>query len=178
MLLPTSARVRADNLGNIVLRTGNGAPHTLIVAPLDESGFVVSAITDYGYLRVHRHTTAPTARLATQYFIGQPIHVRTARGTLVPGVIATPSTHLRAMRDPQDEGRIKTIDDLWIDVGAESRAEVEKLGVRLLDSVTLRERATRLAGHRVSGVAAGSRAAALALADVIRRSSGRGATGS
>ena len=40
MLLPSGARVRADNLGNIVLRTGNGSPHTMIVAPLDESGLV------------------------------------------------------------------------------------------------------------------------------------------
>jgi putative aminopeptidase len=178
MLLPVNARVRADNLGNIVMRTGNGTPHTLIVAPLDESGFVVSAITDAGYLRVHRHTTAPAPRLGTQYYVGQPIEVRTAAGGIVPGVTATPSAHLRAMRDQADEARIKTIDDIWIDVGAESRAEVERLGVRLLDSVTLRERATMLAGGRVSGVAAAGRAAALAMAEIIRRSSGRGATGS
>jgi len=178
MLLPTNARVRADNLGNIVMRTGSGSPHTLIVAPLDESGLVVSAITDDGYLRVHRHTTAPAARLGTQFWIGQPILIRTATGTLVPGVTATPSAHLRAMRDAQVEQRIKTIDDIWIDVGAETGAEVEKLGVRLLDSVTLRERATRLAGDRISGVGAVGRAAALAVAEIVRRSSGRGATGS
>ena len=46
MLLPSGARVRADNIGNIVLRTGNGSPHTMIVAPLDESGLV-----DLGYHR-------------------------------------------------------------------------------------------------------------------------------
>jgi putative aminopeptidase FrvX len=178
MLLPVNARVRADNLGNIVMRTGNGTPHTLIVAPLDESGFVVSAITDDGYLRVHRHTTAPAPRLGTQYYVGQPIQVRTAAGGIVSGVTATPSAHLRAMRDQTDEARIKTIDDIWIDLGAESRAEVEKLGVRLLDSVTLRDRATMLARGRVSGVAAAGRAAALAMAEIIRRSSGRGATGS
>jgi putative aminopeptidase FrvX len=178
MLLPPSARVRADNLGNIVIRTGNGAPHTLIVAPLDESGLVISAITDVGYLRVHRHTAAPGFRLAAQYLVGQPIQIRTATGAMVPGVTATPSAHLRAFRDPVDEARIKTVDDIWVDVGAESRAEAEKLGIRLLDSVTLRERATRLAGGRVSGVGAAGRAAALALAEIIRRSSGRGASGS
>ena len=69
MLLPSGARVRADNMGNIVLRTGNGSPHTMIVAPLDESGLVVSAITDDGYLRVHRHTTTPAARLGTQFLV-------------------------------------------------------------------------------------------------------------
>ena len=177
MLLPAGARVRADNLGNIVLRTGSGSPHTLIVAPLDEPGLVVSAITDEGYLRLHRHTAAGPA-LALQYVVGQPVIVHAAAGTAVEGVSVTPSAHLRAMRDRADEARLKTIDDLWIDIGAASRAEAEARGVRLLDSVTLRERATRLAGSRVSGVHASGRAAALALAEVVRRSSGRGAAGS
>ena len=105
MLLPISARVRADNLGNIVLRIGNGSPTTLIVAPLDESGLVVSAITDEGYLRVHRHTAAPGPRIATQYLVGQPVLIRTAAGNVVPGVTATPSTHLRAFRDATDDNR-------------------------------------------------------------------------
>ena len=178
MLLPTGARVRADNLGNIVLRTGNGAPHTLIVAPLDEPGFVVSAVTDDGYLRVHRPGGGPAVRLWSQFFAGQPVHVLTAGGARVAGVTVTPSSHLRGLHDPAAEARIKTIDDLWIDVGAQSRVEVEKLGIRLLDSITLRDRGHRLTGSRVSGVAAASRAAALALAEFVRRSPGRGAKGS
>lgn len=178
MLLPTTARVRADNLGSIVLRTGNGSPHTLIVAPLDESGLVVSAVTDQGYLRVHRHTAAPGPRIGTQFLVGQPVTIHTPGGRAVAGVTVTPSAHLRAFRDPQEEARLKTMDDIWIDVGAETRAEVERLGIRLLDSVSLRDRGLRIAGTRVSGVAASSRAAALALAEVVRRSSGRGATGS
>ena len=178
MLLPTAARVRADNLGNIVLRTGNGSPHTLVVAPLDEAGFVVSAITDQGYLRVHRLGSGAAVRLAAQFYVGQPVLVLTASGNQVPGVTVTPSAHLRALQDATIDARIKTIDDIWVDVGAESRAEAETLGIRLLDSLTLRDRGHALAGGRVSGVAASHRAAALALAEVVRRSSGRGATGS
>src|SRR4029453_237274 len=120
MLLPAGARVRADNLGNILIRTGNGNPHTLIVAPLDEPGFVVSAITSDGYLRVHQHTPAPL-RLSSQFFIGQPVQIHVANGTVVAGVTATRSVHLSAFRHREDETRLKTIDDVWIDVGAESR---------------------------------------------------------
>lgn len=177
MLLPAGARVRADSLGNILIRTGNGTPHTLIVAPLDEPGFVVSAITSDGYLRVHQHT--PTSlRLSSQFFIGQAVEIHAANGAAVAGVTATPSVHLSAFRDREEEARIRTIDDIWIDIGAESRAEVEKAGIRLLDSVTLTARATRLGGAHVSGVAAANRAAALAVAEIIRRSPGRGAAGS
>ena len=167
--LPPGARVRADSMGNIVLRVSPGTPHTLVVAPLDESGLIVSAITQDGYLRAHRHTSMPAPRLSTQYLIGQPVEIKTAAGRSVPGVTATPSTHLRGFRDAPDETRIKGLDEVWIDVGAESAAEVEKLGVRMLDSITLRERAVRLANGRISGAGAAGRAAALALADVAAR---------
>ena len=110
MLLPAGARVRADSLGNILIRTGNGNPHTLIVAPLDEPGFVVSAITSDGYLRVHQHT--PTSlRLSSQFFIGQPVQIHAANGTVDRRRDGDASVHLSAFRDREDETRIKTIDE-------------------------------------------------------------------
>lgn len=39
-----------DNLGDVIVTIGSGAPHRLIVTPIDEPGFVVSGITDDGYL--------------------------------------------------------------------------------------------------------------------------------
>src|ERR1700685_71384 len=39
-----------DNLGDVVITIGSGAPHRLIVAPIDEPGFVVSEITPDRYL--------------------------------------------------------------------------------------------------------------------------------
>ncbi|MEW6321923.1 MAG: M20/M25/M40 family metallo-hydrolase [Acidobacteriota bacterium] len=173
MQLPAAARLRADNLGNIVLRAGQQGPMTLVVAPLDESGFVVSAVTDDGYLRVHRHTTPWSGPLAAQWFVGQPVEIHTAAGTRVPGVFATPSTHLSGHLDPGERTRIRTLDDLWIDVGAESAADVAAIGIRLLDSVSLRERATRLAGGRLAGVAATQRAAAQSLVEVVFRAGSR-----
>ncbi|MGH9778610.1 MAG: hypothetical protein ACRD5I_09380, partial [Candidatus Acidiferrales bacterium] len=41
-----------DNLGNVTVTVGSGEPHRLIVTPIDEPGYVVSAITPDGYLRV------------------------------------------------------------------------------------------------------------------------------
>ncbi len=42
---------KTDNLGNVYVTLGSGAPHRLLVAPMDEPGYVVSAITPDGYLR-------------------------------------------------------------------------------------------------------------------------------
>ena len=43
-----------DNIGDVIVTVGSGAPHRLIVAAMDEPGFVVSEITADGYLRVQR----------------------------------------------------------------------------------------------------------------------------
>ena len=45
---------KIDRMGNITVTLGQGSPHTLLVAPMDEPGYVVSNITQEGYLQVQR----------------------------------------------------------------------------------------------------------------------------
>jgi putative aminopeptidase FrvX len=165
-LLPAWAKPRVDEAGNLIVTIGQGRPHLLVTTSIDEDGYVISGITDDGYLRVQRVTTGVNHRLFEQFHYGQPIVIRTTRGTFVNGVFATASTHLLRGRDAMTTPR--GLDDLWIDVGADKRADVEKLGIQMLDTVSLRERVQVLAGSRVAGVAAQARANALALANVVR----------
>jgi putative aminopeptidase FrvX len=145
-----------------------GQPGTLIVAPLDEDGYVVSGITEEGYLRLHRPGREPVNRLFDQYLVGQPVLIHTSRRGAVAGVTATPSTHLRRYLPADEANRIRGLEDLWVDVGASTAAQAGGLGIRVLDTVTLRERAQPLAGGRVAGPAAQSRANALALVELVR----------
>src|SRR5262249_4050966 len=125
--LPAWARPRVDEIGNLILTFGSGSPRVALVAALDEHGFLVSRITDDGYLRLPRHPAAFSHHLGEQLFLGQPVVVQTASGRLVPGVTATASTHLTPLADPAERARIKTVADLWVDVGARSAAEVAGL---------------------------------------------------
>ena len=77
---------------------------------------MVSAVTEDGYLRVHRHTAAWSGALGAQFFVGQPVEIATARGTIVPGVFATPSTHLGSFLPADERARPRGLDDLWLDV--------------------------------------------------------------
>jgi putative aminopeptidase FrvX len=43
---------KTDEIGNVWVTAGSGSPQRLIVAPVDEPGYVVSEITEDGYLRV------------------------------------------------------------------------------------------------------------------------------
>ena len=174
--LPPSAGARVDEAGNLIVTYGQGKPHLLICADMDEDGYFVSGVTDDGYLRVHRVTTGVTNRLFEQMHYGQPMFVRTQGGKRVPGVFATASTHLQRGRD-QSAAPPKGLDDLWVDVGAQNRGEVERLGIQMLDPISLRERVQSLTQRRLAGVATQARAIDYALSQVAARLDPKSLTG-
>jgi len=45
---------KTDNVGNVWVEFGSGEPHRLIATGMDQPGYIVSAITSDGYLRVQR----------------------------------------------------------------------------------------------------------------------------
>jgi putative aminopeptidase FrvX len=165
--LPASLRTKAkeDELGSLILQIGAGSPTTIIAVPMDEVGYVVSEITDDGYIRLNRVGRGMPSPLWDQFYEGQPIVIRTERGP-VPGVTACLSIHLQPGRFNPFPARVTSLDDLWVDVGASSRAEVEKIGVRLLNPLALRDRVTELANGQVAGIAAGNRAGCAALIEL------------
>ena len=84
-----------DRMSNVTVTIGSGSPHRLLVANIDEPGYVVSGWTDDGYLRMNRIGLTPSHAYLDQYFEGQRLWTRTSRGQMVPGVTSIPSTHRR-----------------------------------------------------------------------------------
>ncbi|MGH9787379.1 MAG: M20/M25/M40 family metallo-hydrolase [Candidatus Acidiferrales bacterium] len=161
-----------DNLGNVTVTLGSGAPHRLIVTPIDEPGYVVSAITADGYLRVQRLPQAPPS--AGQAGVHpwfdllhstQPVQILTRQGELVPGIVAGLSTHLH--RDLGVDDRTDTPERLYIDVGARSAEEVRVLGVDLLDPITLEKEVYALQRNQRTAPFLSERVGAAALVRLI-----------
>lgn len=143
-----------DALGNLVMRRGSGSPRRIVACALDEPAFVVSDFTPDGYLRLHDPVGLPTNPLWTQFYEGQRIVVHTRRGG-VPGVIGVRSVHLWRGRSAGDAPA--SIEHLWVDIGARSRAEAQALGIEMLDPVT-RDWPRWTYGDFVAGPAAADRA--------------------
>ncbi|HEX2643963.1 MAG TPA: M20/M25/M40 family metallo-hydrolase, partial [Thermoanaerobaculia bacterium] len=101
-----------------------------------------------------------------QSFEGQTVVIGGARGWK-PGAVVLPSVHLREAGLDR-EGPFSE-QNLYIDIGAESAAEVAEMGIRRLDPVALIRRPSRLAGGLVAAPAAASKAACVALAEAARR---------
>jgi putative aminopeptidase FrvX len=161
-----------DRSGNLIMRRGTGTPRRVVACPLDQGAYIVSAITPSGYLRLHGSGNQRRHLLWDQFHEGQRVRVLTRAGG-VHGVIAVRSTHLWRRRDADTS--ITSVDDLWLDIGARTAAEVRARGIEILDPV-VREWPIWRYGEFVAGPGAASRAACAALAAAARQTPASGET--
>jgi putative aminopeptidase FrvX len=164
--LPKKFAPKTDNLGNLFVTVGSGTPHRLIVAPMDEAGYVVSGITPDGYLRVQRlPQTAPNPVFDILH-TAQPVLIHTRSGKWISGIFAGLSTHLQTAR--VNPPRPNNLDDVYIDIGASSAAEVRQAGVDVLDPLALERQVYDIGFGRMTATAIGDRFGCAALVEMLR----------
>ena len=160
--------LQPDRLGNLVLVLGSGSPRRLLVAPLDEPGYVVSQIQNNGYLRVAPVGSGQVGPLFHQFLEGHDVSIITetrARNA----VSCVPSSHYDNQRaEPERSKAPFSWQAAFLDVGASSAAGVAQQGIRLLDPLTLEKKPTLIGQQWVAAPAMKAKAAALALATVAR----------
>ncbi|MGI8509824.1 MAG: M20/M25/M40 family metallo-hydrolase [Gemmatimonadaceae bacterium] len=161
-ILAADSRWRRDELGNLVMTVGSGHPRRLVACGLDHVGFVVSEITDQGYLRLHRAGNARTHALWDQFHEAQQVSVVTRNGN-IPGVVAVTNAHFA--RQHRADTAVTSVDQLWVDVGARTRQEANGMGIQLLDPVA-RSVQPWLYSDYVAGADASGRSACAAVASV------------
>ena len=117
-----------DRLGSLVARKqGTSAqPKVMVAGHMDEIGFLVTRITEEGYLKFQT-----LGGWWSQVMLAQRVRVWTRQGPVL-GVIGSKPPHLL-----DEEERKKPVDpkDMYIDVGATSREEAERFGIRPGDPV-------------------------------------------
>jgi putative aminopeptidase FrvX len=168
---------KTDNLGNLWVSLGNGSPRRLLVASVDEPGYVVSDITQDGFLRVQRLPQgAPNPVFDTLHF-AQPVWVMARSGRNVPGVFAGLSVHLQPAR--VNAPKMNHPDEMYVDIGAATAADVHAAGVDLLDPIALQRMGFPVGQIGEAGPATGDRfgcAALLKLLEHIKESKAKGTT--
>ncbi|HEY6945522.1 MAG TPA: M20/M25/M40 family metallo-hydrolase [Candidatus Acidoferrum sp.] len=168
---------KTDNLGNLWVSFGSGSPRRLLVTSVDEPGYVVSDITRDGFLRVQRlPQAAPNPVFDTLHF-AQPIWVMTRSGKKISGVFAGLSVHLQPAR--VNPPKMNHPDEMYVDIGATSAAEVRAAGIELLDPIALQRKWFPVGQSGEAGPATGDRfgcAALLQLLEHIKGSKAKGMT--
>lgn len=160
----------ADHWGNLVRVVGSGSPRRIVACALDRPALSATQITDDGYLRVHRIGRGSRHPLWDQAFEAQQVRVLTPSGP-VAAVVARSNGHFAQQH--RDETDVVSADDLWVDVGASSAAEVRSMGIGLLDPVVRHLPPWTLAGG-VAGPGAGSRTGCAVAATLAEAVAGRG----
>ena len=134
---------RIDNIGNLITEFGEGNPHIALVAHMDEVGLIVTKIENDGSLRFRK-----VGGVDDRILVSRKIQIQTAAGP-VSGVIGIKPSHLTT--DPEEMKKSIPAEKLYIDVGTRSSKETGKLGIKILDTVTLEKGLVKLGKDMVVG---------------------------
>lgn len=128
MIEPYADSIETDNIGSLIaIKKGDvEGPKVMVAGHLDEIGFMVTHITEQGFLKFQ-----PLGGWWEQVMLAQRVQVLTNNGP-IDGVIGSKPPHILP-----PEARKKSVDkkDMFIDIGASSKAEAEEFGVRPGDTV-------------------------------------------
>ncbi|HEX6892433.1 MAG TPA: M42 family metallopeptidase [Chryseolinea sp.] len=149
-----------DVYGTVVGVINPKAAYKVVIeAHADEISWFVNYITDDGYIYVRRnggsdHQIAPSMR----------VNIKTDKG-IVKGVFGWPAIHVR---DAAKE-EAPSLKNIFIDVGAESKKEVEAMGVHVGCVITFADELTELNKRWIVGRALDNRMGGFMIAEVARK---------
>jgi endoglucanase len=141
------AKVEYDGLGSVLATLPGGAtsgPRVMVTAHLDEVGLMVQHITADGFIRVKMLGGVLEQALPDQRW------TILGRNGPVPAITGLRTTHVLPA---SQRGVVWPLDDTFLDVGAASREEVEKLGIRPGDGIAPMSSFLALPNGRYAGKA-------------------------
>lgn len=125
---PFADEVYTDHLGSLIAKkTGDeNGPKIMVAGHLDEVGFMVTRIDDKGFIYFQ-----PVGGWWNQVMLAQRVTIMSAQG-YITGVIGSKPPHILS---PEARKKPVEIKDMFIDIGASSKEEAQKFGVRPGDSI-------------------------------------------
>lgn len=151
--------VYTDVMGNTAgVLNPNAEFKVMLAGHYDEIGFQVVYIADDGLIYFR-----PNGGIDKLTVPGSEIEIITKSGRL-PGVIGKKPIH---MLKPKERDQAVELTDMWIDIGAESKKEVEAL-VSIGDPVAFKSNFTRLGKNRIKSKGMDDKIGAFVVAEVLK----------
>ena len=119
-----------DNIGSLIAKKvgEEDGPKVVIAGHMDEVGFMVRQIDDNGYIKF-----VTLGGWWGQVMLAQQVTITTHSGKTYHGVIGSIPPHILT---PEARQKPMDIKDMYIDLGVDSKEEVEALGIRPGDMIT------------------------------------------
>lgn len=153
-----------DNLGNLMYvpkNESNVNRRVLVFAHMDEIGFIVRKIENNGFIRFER-----LGGVNTQILPGTKVIFDVSDDKLVNGVIGVQSHHFMPV---ENKFAIPKITDMYMDIGAKRKSEVETIGINVGTLVALNQKAEVLNKHYICGKSLDNRAAIAIIEQMIEK---------
>ena len=115
-MTPYADEIQVDKMDNVIaVKKGKaGSPKIMLAAHMDEVGLMVKTITKDGFLQFSK-----MGGIDDRILPAQKVMVYTRKGQL-PGIIGSKPPHIQK---EEERKKILAYDDLFIDVGAESKED-------------------------------------------------------
>ena len=156
--------VTRDVMGNTMAAAGpEEGPVVMLAGHIDEIGFIITYIDDDGFASI-----APIGGWDPQVVPGQRLRILTDEGDVF-GVVGKKPVHL--MKPPERE-KVTPLTDVFVDVGAASRAEAESM-IAVGDAAVIDARTIELPNGRIVSRSIDDRVGAFVVLEALRRYAAR-----
>jgi putative aminopeptidase FrvX len=157
---PYVDEIRTDKMGNLIATKHGGSPVVMLAAHMDEVGLMTKYVDDKGFV----HFTK-TGGWFDQTLLNQRMIMHTENGN-VYGVIGSKPPHV--MKEEDLKKPVKA-DEMFIDVGATSKEDADKIGVKTGTPITPDMEFKPLGNDRVTGKAFDNRAGCTMLIGALKQ---------
>jgi putative aminopeptidase FrvX len=160
-MTPYADEIQIDKLENVIaIKKGKAnSPKIMLAAHMDEVGLMVKTITKDGFIQF-----AKMGGIDDRILPAQKVVVYTKKG-LYQGIIGSKPPHIQK---EEERKKIMTYDDLFIDVGAESKEDVVSKGVAIGDPIAFDIKYVNLGKDAVIGKAFDNRAGCIMMVETLK----------
>jgi putative aminopeptidase FrvX len=162
LLKPYVDEIAVDKLENVItIKKGKKtAPKVMLAAHMDEVGLMVKTISKEGFLQF-----AKMGGIDDRILLSQRVMVYTGKGAL-PGIVGSKPPHIQK---EEERKKVLAYDELFIDVGAESREDAGKMGVKVGDVVGFDVKYARIGEDTVIGKAFDDRIGCAVMIETLKQ---------
>jgi putative aminopeptidase FrvX len=156
---PYVDEIQIDKMGNLIALKTGGSPVVMLAAHMDEIGLMIKYVDEKGFARFTK-----TGGWFDQTLLNQRMVLHTENGP-VYGVIGSKPPH--AMKE-EDKKKVIKAEDMFIDFGANSKENADRIGVKVGTPATSDIEFKPLGNGRVTGKAFDNRAGCAMLIEALR----------
>lgn len=155
--------IKVNEVGNLyAIKKKNEGAHIAIFAHMDELGLIVCNIDDAGFIKFQKLGVIDDRVLPSSH-----VEILVDDNKTVPGVIGW-LPHFLMSKTDECLKKVVPYQDMFVDVGANSRQEVEEMGIKIGSAIRFKKFISTLANDKIAARGLDNRIGCFILIELIK----------